>query len=164
MGRLRPSVLLFLQLLAVALLALTIAEPVRITPAPLAAHTVFIIDASGSMAAEDGSPDRLADAKATARDLRGQLPAGGIASVVVASDRPRVVLTASSDGDGSVVAWAWTFGCNPAQPRTRTLPYPASSQACSAEGSGQLAGSLHSNFLPWRRWRPVGAGGPTGSA
>jgi hypothetical protein len=33
-----------------------------------------------------------------------------------------------------------------------------------AEGSGQLAGSLHSNLRPWRRWRPLGAGGPTGSA
>lgn len=96
--RLRPSILLFLQLLAVLLLAVAVARPVRVTAAPLSEHTVFIIDASGSMAAKDGDPDRLADAKARARDLRDELPAGGIASVVVASGRPRVVLTASSDG------------------------------------------------------------------
>ena len=48
--RLRPSVLLLLQLLAVALLAVAVADPVRVTDAPLSAHTVFIIDASGSMA------------------------------------------------------------------------------------------------------------------
>ena len=50
-------VLLFLQLLAVALLALAVADPVRVDDAPLAEHTVFIIDASGSMAADDGDPD-----------------------------------------------------------------------------------------------------------
>jgi Mg-chelatase subunit ChlD/uncharacterized membrane protein len=95
--RLRPSVLLALQLLAVALLALTAARPVRVEPAGLAEHTVFIIDASGSMAAKDGSPDRLAAAKAEARRLHGRLPASGIASIVVASDRPTVALTASAD-------------------------------------------------------------------
>jgi hypothetical protein len=95
--RLRPSALLVLQLLAVLLLALAAARPVRVTDAPLAEHTVFIIDASGSMAATDGDPDRLADAKAEARDLRDELPAGGRASVVIASASPRVALTASPD-------------------------------------------------------------------
>ena len=61
--RLRPTALLFLQLLAVLLLALAVAQPVRKTSVSLAAHTVFLIDASGSMAATDGHPDRLADAK-----------------------------------------------------------------------------------------------------
>jgi Mg-chelatase subunit ChlD/uncharacterized membrane protein len=97
--RLRPSWLLLLQLLAVALLAALVAEPVRVTDAPLGDHTVFIVDASGSMAALDGSPDRLAAARDRARDLRDELPSGGVASIVVASDGPRVVLTASSDAD-----------------------------------------------------------------
>ncbi|MEQ1787624.1 MAG: VWA domain-containing protein, partial [Acidimicrobiales bacterium] len=95
--RLRPSVLLLLQLLAVLLLALAVARPVRLVDAPLAEHTVFIVDTSGSMAATDGDPDRLQSAKARARELRGELPTGGVASVVVASDRPRVLLTASSE-------------------------------------------------------------------
>src|SRR6185436_16884565 len=72
--KLRPSALLVLQLLAVALLAAAVAQPVRPTAARLAEHTVFILDASGSMAAADGSPDRLDQAKDTARDLRRQIP------------------------------------------------------------------------------------------
>ncbi len=95
--RLRPSLLLFLQLLAVALLAVAAARPVRLVDAPLAEHTVFIIDTSGSMAATDGDPDRLESAKARARELHDELPTGGVASVVVASDRPTVSLTASPE-------------------------------------------------------------------
>ncbi|MGH9280765.1 MAG: vWA domain-containing protein, partial [Acidimicrobiales bacterium] len=95
--RLRPSVLLFLQLAAVALLALAAARPVRVTTAPLAEHTVFIVDASGSMAAADGEPDRIGSAVTKARALRGDLPAGGQASVVVADSQPRVVLSSSPD-------------------------------------------------------------------
>ncbi|MGH9023126.1 MAG: vWA domain-containing protein, partial [Acidimicrobiia bacterium] len=95
--RLRPSLLLLLQLLAVALLAASVARPVRPTAAPLSRHTVFILDASGSMAATDGRPDRLADARETARRLRAELPAGGLASLVVASADPRVALSASPD-------------------------------------------------------------------
>jgi uncharacterized membrane protein/Mg-chelatase subunit ChlD len=95
--RLRPSWLLLVQLLAVALLAALVAQPVRLTGAPLRDHTVFVVDASGSMAALDGSPDRLAEARRRARGLREELPAGGVASIVVASDHPRVVLSASAD-------------------------------------------------------------------
>lgn len=104
--RLRPSVLLFLQLAAVALLALAGARPVRPTTTPLAEHTVFIVDASGSMAAKDGDPDRLATATDAALDLRDRLPAGGVASIVVASDHPRVALTASPDPDAFAAALA----------------------------------------------------------
>lgn len=95
--RLRPSVLLLLQLLAVVLLAVAAARPVRVTEAPLSPHTVFVIDASGSMAARDGSPLRLDDAKDRARRLRAQLPSGGIASVVVADTDPHVALSGSDD-------------------------------------------------------------------
>ncbi|HVF13580.1 MAG TPA: BatA and WFA domain-containing protein, partial [Acidimicrobiales bacterium] len=104
--KLRPSALLVLQLLAVALLAAAVAQPVRPTAARLAEHTVFILDASGSMAATDGSPDRLEAAKDKARDLRRQLPGGGVASVVVAGAQPRVVLSASPDPDAFASAIA----------------------------------------------------------
>jgi Mg-chelatase subunit ChlD/uncharacterized membrane protein len=95
--RLRPSLLLAAQLLAVLGLALAVARPVRLTDAPVADHTVFIVDASGSMAAHDGDPDRLASAKAEARRLRDEIPDGGMASIVVADTRPHTVLTASTD-------------------------------------------------------------------
>lgn len=84
----RWSALLAAQLLAVLFGSIAVAQPVRLTPAMLAEHTVFIIDASGSMAAVDGDPDRLAAAKSSAEDLRDELPAGGIASIVVAAGRP----------------------------------------------------------------------------
>ncbi|MBW3642452.1 MAG: VWA domain-containing protein [Actinobacteria bacterium] len=96
--RLRPSSLLVLQLLAVALLAGAAAHPARLTSAPLARHTVFLVDTSGSMAATDGDPDRLATAKERASALRGQVPAGGVASLVEVGAHPRVVLSASPDG------------------------------------------------------------------
>lgn len=95
--RLRPSWLLLAQILAALLLAGLVANPIRSTDAILADHTVFIIDASGSMAARDGDPDRLADAVAIARDLREQMPDGAIASVVEAGPRSRVLLSASPD-------------------------------------------------------------------
>jgi Mg-chelatase subunit ChlD len=110
--RLQPSVLLFLQLLAVALLAVAVADPSRVTTTPLAQHTVFILDASGSMAARDGDPNRLESAKDRAAELRGDLPEGGIASIVVADDRPRVVLTASPDPD------AFDAALGPIEPTT----------------------------------------------
>jgi Mg-chelatase subunit ChlD len=105
--KLRPSWLLLAQLLAVTALALLLAQPQRRHDTALAAHTVFVIDASGSMRATDGKPDRLAAAKDRARSLRRKVPAGGVASVVVAGQRARVLLTASptvSEFDGAVNA------------------------------------------------------------
>ncbi|HVE91876.1 MAG TPA: VWA domain-containing protein [Actinomycetota bacterium] len=95
--RLPPTLLLALQLLAVALLALGASRPVRVTDAPLSPHTVFIFDSSGSMGALDGRPDRTALARAEALRLHRQLPAQGLASVVIASSRPQVVLSTSPD-------------------------------------------------------------------
>lgn len=96
--RLRWSLLLVLQLLAVALFATALARPAVIEQAVLAEHTVFIVDASGSMAAIDGRPDRLSDAVERALALREEVPANGLASVVVADAHPHVLLEASDDG------------------------------------------------------------------
>ena len=95
--RLRPSWLLFVQLLAVAGLAVALANPVRVEASPLAEHTVFLIDASGSMKALDGTPDRLAEAKQRADELYAELPTGGIASVIEVGPVPLVLLSASAD-------------------------------------------------------------------
>src|SRR3954471_3756230 len=64
--RLPPTALLVVPLPGVALFAVAAARPVRHTDAPLGAHTVFILDASASMGAAEGRPDRLAEAKAQA--------------------------------------------------------------------------------------------------
>ena len=97
--KLRWSLLLFLQLLVVLLFAFILARPASVETAQLAEHTVFILDASGSMAAIDGEPDRLGEAVAQAKVLRIEIPDGGIASLVVANDRPTVLLEHSEDAD-----------------------------------------------------------------
>ena len=95
----RPSWLLLLQLIGVGLLAVAIADPVQVEETRLAPHTVFLIDGSGSMLALDGEPDRIADARARAREVRRELPSGGTASVIEVGPQPRVLLSASADAD-----------------------------------------------------------------
>ncbi len=95
--RLIPSWLLLTQVLAALLLALALAEPVRLTPLALAEHTIFVVDGSASMQASDGTPSRLDAAAERASELRRQVPAGGEASLIVASDNARALLTRSGD-------------------------------------------------------------------
>ena len=64
--RLRRSLLLLLQLLLVAILALLAARPFLERPAGLARDVVLVLDTSASMAATDVTPDRLTAAKAAA--------------------------------------------------------------------------------------------------
>ena len=99
--RLRVSPLLVAQLAAVVLFAVVVAEPRVSADVALSRHTVFIVDASGSMLTLDGPDgvDRLAEARSEARRLRGEFADDGVASIVVAGIRPQVVLSASSDRD-----------------------------------------------------------------
>ena len=90
--KLRWSLLLILQLAAVALFSVALARPASLETAALAEHTVFIIDASGSMAAIDGDPDRLATAVERAKTLRAELPEEGTASLIAATAHPTVLL------------------------------------------------------------------------
>ena len=60
--RLRRSLLLLLQLLLVAILAMLAARPFLERPAGLARDIVIVIDTSASMAATDVAPNRLAAA------------------------------------------------------------------------------------------------------
>ncbi len=95
--RLIPSWLLLAQLLAAMLLALSLAEPVRLTPLALAEHTIFVVDGSASMQASDGTPSRLEGAAERATELRRQVPAGGEASLIFASNNARALVTRSAD-------------------------------------------------------------------
>jgi Mg-chelatase subunit ChlD len=95
--RLVPSTLLLLQLLAVLLLAVAVARPVQAEATPLAARTVFVIDASASMGAREGTEARIDLAARRARDLFDDLPDGGVASVVEAGSTARVTVNATDD-------------------------------------------------------------------
>jgi hypothetical protein len=70
---LRPSWLLFLQLLAVGMLLAAVARPAIEGAGPISGRVLLVIDASASMAAPTGDADnpstRLADAKARALEV-----------------------------------------------------------------------------------------------
>src|SRR5881227_4445364 len=57
--RLRPSWLLFLQLLAAAVLVAAAVQPALPATAGLAAHSIVLLDASASMQAKDVAPSRF---------------------------------------------------------------------------------------------------------
>src|SRR5688572_10576740 len=75
--KLRRSLLLLLQLLLVAILALLAARPFLERPAGLATDIVLVLDSSASMGATDVAPNRLEAAKVAALEALRDLPAGG---------------------------------------------------------------------------------------
>ena len=95
--KLRRSLLLLLQLLLVAILALLAARPFLERPAGLARDVVLVLDTSASMAASDVVPNRLEAAKAAALDALRELPAGGKVSLVTADRTARIVVNETSD-------------------------------------------------------------------
>ncbi len=95
--KLRRSLLLLLQLLLVAILALLAARPFVERPAGLARDLVLIVDTSASMGATDVVPDRLSVAKDAAIEALRDLPTGGKVSVIAADRTARIVVNSSSD-------------------------------------------------------------------
>jgi hypothetical protein len=95
--RLRRSLLLLLQLLLVALLALLAARPFLERPAGLAGDVVIVIDTSASMGATDVPPNRLTEAKAQVIEKLKDLPANGTVSVIAAGRTARVVVNGTTD-------------------------------------------------------------------
>jgi Ca-activated chloride channel homolog len=95
--RLRRSLLLLLQLLLVAILALLAARPFLERPAGLARDVVLVLDTSASMAATDATPSRLEAAKAEALDALRDLPSGGVVSLIAADRTARIVVNETTD-------------------------------------------------------------------
>ena len=95
--KLRRSLLLLLQLLLVALLAILAARPFLERPAGLAGDVVIVIDTSASMGASDVPPDRLTEAKAKVLEKLRELPANGTVSVIAAGRTARVVVSGTTD-------------------------------------------------------------------
>ena len=95
--RLRRSLLLLLQLLLVAILALLAARPFLERPAGLARDVVVVLDTSASMGATDVTPNRLGAAKAAVLDALRDLPTGGRVSVIAADRTARIVVNETTD-------------------------------------------------------------------
>lgn len=99
--RLRPSLLLLLQLIGAIVLGLGLMRPGLIGAAGINATTIVMIDASPSMAATDVSPTRFGAAVDRARSLAGQLQPGQQMAVILLSDHAQ--LLAAPTGDASLI-------------------------------------------------------------
>ena len=88
--RLRQSLLLFLQLLLIALLMLTLLKPHWQTTRLLGGHYIFLIDNSASMGATDIEPNRLEAAKQKTLSLIDDMKSGDAAMVISFADSARV--------------------------------------------------------------------------
>ena len=88
--RLRRNLLLFLQLLAVALAMLALAGPHIKGTGGQGQRFVLMIDNSASMTATDVAPTRLAQAKEAAKKVVSAMDADDLAMVISFSDSARV--------------------------------------------------------------------------
>ena len=95
--RLRPTVLLLLQLLALAALVMAVARPAYTRTETVTGDLVVIVDESYEMQAHDVAPSRFAVALARAHDLASNLAPGNVLSVIGMAGQPRLVAAESSD-------------------------------------------------------------------
>jgi hypothetical protein len=95
--RLRRNLLLFLQLLAVALAMLALAGPRIKGTAGQGKRVILMIDNSASMSATDLPPSRLARAKDEARKVVQAMEGDDLAMVIAFSDSARVVSNYTGD-------------------------------------------------------------------
>ena len=95
--RLRPNLLMILQLLFLVALILALARPFSWTEGASGQAAILILDTSASMAAADVPPSRLESAKTRARQLVDDLPDTARVTVIEAGPEARVLLASSLD-------------------------------------------------------------------
>ncbi len=95
--KLRRNLLLFLQLLLLALLVLALARPFLPVAVVASGQITVLLDASASMSATDVSPSRFEAAQAVARRLARDLPGDGLMTLILVGPQPRVLASASAD-------------------------------------------------------------------
>ena len=95
--RLRASVLLLLQLLAVALLAFALARPYFSRSSGVRSDLILFLDASASMSATDVGGSRFRKAQEEAVRLVEGLAPGDAATVILVEEVPKVLITESKD-------------------------------------------------------------------
>lgn len=102
--KLRPSWLLFLQLLALALAVFCLARPQTRQRGLAGEVTVFVVDSSASMGATDVRPSRFAEAKRLAKEAIESTRPGDQIALVEAGPVPRVVFPLGNDPPRQVSA------------------------------------------------------------
>lgn len=102
--KLRPNVLLFLQLIALACAVLAFARPQTRQSGLAGEVTVLVLDTSASMMATDVTPNRFGEAKRLAEQaLRSARPSDRIA-LIEAGPVPRVIFPLGSDTQKQLAA------------------------------------------------------------
>jgi len=91
--RLRRNLLLWLQLLLVALLILALGRPGWQSQRLGGTRFIFLVDNSASMQATDVAPSRLADAQRRCAEFIDQMRSGDVAMVVSFADTARIEQT-----------------------------------------------------------------------
>lgn len=99
--RLKPNLLLLLQLLFLIALILALARPFVWSDAAAGSHLILVMDTSASMGATDVKPDRLGAAVDSARRLIGSLPSSGRVTVIEAGAQVRVPVSGASGPDAA---------------------------------------------------------------
>ena len=95
--KLRPNLLMILQLLFLAMLILALARPFSWAEGAGGQATIIILDTSASMAATDVAPNRIESAKQRARQLVNELPGSTRVTIIEAGREARVLLSSSLD-------------------------------------------------------------------
>lgn len=125
--RLRQSLLLFLQLLLVALAILALLRPGWSGMRLSGDRFIFLIDNSASMSAKDVAPSRLKEAKRRTAELIDEMPAGAKAMIISFSDSGQV---------------AQEFTDNRRQLRRRLQSIQPTTRGTSLRGALELASGL----------------------
>jgi hypothetical protein len=117
--RLRISLLLAVQILTVAALALTLAQPAFSRSQEFAGDVVLVLDQSYSMQATDASPSRFSQAQQRARSIASELTATSAVSVIGMGHQPVLAIAQSTDSGavGSAISRL--------KPGTRAVNVPA---------------------------------------
>ena len=95
--RLRQSLLLYLQLLFIALVAWTLLRPTIQGKRLIGDRFIFLVDNSASMGATDVAPTRLDEAKKRAGELIDEMRTGDVAMLVSFSDGAKIEQSFSED-------------------------------------------------------------------
>jgi Ca-activated chloride channel family protein len=104
--KLKRNLLLFLQLLVLAALALALARPFVRVPAVAAGTVVVLLDASASMNAVDVRPSRFEAARAAVRGLIDGLAPDGQMALILVGHQPEVLAPATGDKEALRTALA----------------------------------------------------------
>src|SRR5579859_2646441 len=95
--RLKSSLLLLLQLLALALITFAVARPFSEQIGKKPVQAILLLDGSASMQAQDVQPSRFAKAVEAARSTLAGLPENSLATAILVAAHPQVLVAATAD-------------------------------------------------------------------